>query len=268
LQTPSATISYSTGDYISSDGEPSTNFSNNSVSISSSSVSISYERPDSTAEAGGTDLNFSGGLPEDGASYKDMPASPLCVIPAEVLENIALEVVLATPLGPPSPLIPILCTCKRINNILCFEKNRNLYARIFNCKFDTSATHRRLGSRSVPSRSLADQLLSYTNALQDIRAGDIYSPHVNTTLWTAFLMMLENDGKNRAQLDWAGLDAFISRYIKNRLTEGRDQRRGWPVENEGNSLALWLTVMTTNEGGSYQLKSAILTHIGRREVTS
>jgi hypothetical protein len=263
-QAPCGITSYDIGDCIPSVGEASTSFSS-SISISNSYASLSYERPQST---GATDVTFHNGIPEDGRSSEYVLASPLSVIPAEVLENIALEVVLATPLGPPSTLIPILCTCKRINNILCFDKNRNLYARIFNCKFDTSASRRRFGSRAVPSRSLADQLLSYTNAIQDIRGGDIYSPHVNTTLWTAFLMMLENDGKNKAQLDWACLDAFLGQYIKNRLSEGRDQCRGWPVENEGNSLVLWLMAMTTNEGRLNKLSPIFVAHLRCRKVTS
>jgi hypothetical protein len=210
--------------------------------------SVDHNRSLSARAADATDLSPSDTFVKGGSSFGYSLASPLCAIPAEILENIVLEAVLATPLGPPSVLIPILCTCKRIYNKLRFENNRSLYARIFNCKFDVGAARRRFGPHTLPSSSLADQLQSNIMALQDIRQGDIYSSHVNSTLWTAFFLMLENDGKNREQLDWAGLDSFIDRYIRNRLSEGRDQHKGWPVENEGNSLALWLMVMTLTEG--------------------
>lgn len=117
--------------------------------------------------------------------------------------------------------------------------------------FDLGAARRRFGPRGIHSSHLVDQLTLYCATLQDIRDGDIYSEDLAHTLWTAFFMMMENDGKNRAQLEWAGLDNFINRRVRIMLYEGRGEFRGWPAESEENALALWLMVMTIDEGMSF-----------------
>jgi hypothetical protein len=183
--------------------------------------------------------------------------SPLCKIPTEILEGIALEVILSTPLGPPSDLIAILSTCKYIHHVLRMEHNPSLYAKAFKGMFDAGAARRRLGPRAMLSSHLADQLTLYCATLQDIRDGDIYSEDLAHTLWTAFFMMMENDGKNRAQLEWAGLDNFINRRVRIMLYEGRGEFRGWPAENEENALSLWLMAMTLDEGMPYFLHTDI-----------
>lgn len=75
------------------------------------------------------------------------------------------------------------------------------------------------------------------------------SNHTPRFLWAAFLMMVESDGKNEAQLlEWAGLKTFADRFVRERLWEGRDNYNGWPAESVTNSLALWLMWLTTDEG--------------------
>jgi hypothetical protein len=178
--------------------------------------------------------------------------SPLCRIPTELLENIALELALtrskdSRPLGLPLNLASLLGTCKQINHALRLENNHNLYARIFRGMFDVGAARRRYGPRAVLSSSLAHQLVLHCSALRNIHQGDIYSNGIKYILWAAFLMLSENDGMNMAQLEWAGLDNFIYRFVRMRLFEGRGRHRGWPVESEENALALWIMVMTYDE---------------------
>jgi hypothetical protein len=128
------------------------------------------------------------------------------------------------------------------------EHNPSLYARTFKGMFDVGAARRRFGPRGVLSSHLADQLTLYCATLQNIRDGDIFSEDISHTLWTAFFMMSESDAKNRAQLEWAGLDQFINRRVRIMLYEGRGEFRGWPAESEENALSLWLMAMTLDEG--------------------
>ena len=68
------------------------------------------------------------------------------------------------------------------------------------------------------------------------------------TMWNAYVMMLENDGKNVVQLvEWAGLDVWADKYVRVRLWENVTET-GWPVVNECNALALWLLWMSEDEG--------------------
>lgn len=175
--------------------------------------------------------------------------SLFCRLPLPVLENIGLEVSVVNPLGPPTDLVSLLLTCKHVHSFLGFPHNRHLYARIFRAKFDYRAAFRRFGARATYTANLANQLRIYCQCLTHIRRGDIMSNHTPRFLWAAFLMMVESDGKNEAQLlEWAGLKTFADRFVRERLWEGRDNYNGWPAESVTNSLALWLMWLTTDEG--------------------
>lgn len=174
--------------------------------------------------------------------------SILCRFPSEILENIALEVVNFDPLGPPNALIPLLSTCKSVYTVLAFDRSHALSARIYKSKFDIGPVRRRFGPKSVRSTNLASQLKKYSTNLQQIRRGDIYSPDIHDILRTAFLMAMENDGKNACQLAWAGLDNFVDRFVRARLCEDVAQHNGWPAESSVNALALWLMWFTTTQG--------------------
>lgn len=174
--------------------------------------------------------------------------------PLEILERIALEVVLATPLGPPSSIIPILLTCKTINHALKFDNNPAFYAKVYLGKFDTSAARRRLGPSCLRSSNLADQLLYYTATLKRVRFSDVYDngSDIGEALWGAFLLLLENDGKNLAQLQWAKLADFVQKRVRFMLDDGRRENNGWPADTHANSLTLWLMAMTLREGESIE----------------
>src|SRR5229473_39184 len=125
------------------------------------------------------------------------PPSPLLALPQELLERIALHLALSNQTGPPVNLIPLLCTCKYVRHAL---SSNDLYAKIFQGMFDVDAPRRRLGPRALNSRFLASQLKIYCTALRRIRHGDIFAPDVEDVLRTVFILITENDGKNRAQL--------------------------------------------------------------------
>ncbi|KAI0308340.1 hypothetical protein B0F90DRAFT_1807544 [Multifurca ochricompacta] len=165
-------------------------------------------------------------------------ASPLLRIPVEILERIGLEVALLHPLGPPVDLIALLCTCNYVHHTLSFHRSKDLYAKIFRAMFDVDAPRRRFGRSVLHSRFLASQLKTYCITLQRIRRGDIFALDVEDVLRTAFIILTENDGKNRAQLEWANTYDFVSKFVRHRLWQ--DTVNGWPRDTPLHSLALWV----------------------------
>src|SRR5712691_2606742 len=93
--------------------------------------------------------------------------SPLLSIPIEVLERIALELALLQPLGPPTDLIALLCTCKYVHNAFVFSpRSIHLYAKIFCGMFDVDAPRRRFGRHALKPQFLAEQLKTYCTTLR------------------------------------------------------------------------------------------------------
>lgn len=61
-------------------------------------------------------------------------------------------------------------------------------------------------------------------------------------------MMMENDGKNAAQLkEYARLPDFVNRLVRTRLPESRGEGN-WPEESDTVNLSLWLMWMCTDTG--------------------
>ncbi|KAI0053416.1 hypothetical protein FA95DRAFT_1579522 [Auriscalpium vulgare] len=185
--------------------------------------------------------------------------SPLLKIPQEILERIALELALLVPHGPPVHIVPLLQTCRHIHRALAYPRANDLYARIFRGMFDVDAARRRFGKRALRSRHLADQLRTYCAALQRIRRADIRADSVMADLWTAFILLTENDGKNRVQLDWARLGPFVDAFVLQRLWE--NPQDGWPRDTSINALALWVMWgMTDTSVSSHSLPSHPSSH--------
>ena len=118
--------------------------------------------------------------------------------------------------------------------------------------FDVGAVSRRLFNPR--DSDLADELQRCCNLLKEIRRADIADTDdsfVDDTLFSAYLLMLSNDGKNYAQLEHAGLDAYVNKFVKTRLWEGSEENQGWPLDNLINSTALWLMWMTLTKRWSF-----------------
>lgn len=164
-------------------------------------------------------------------------------LPNELIHNIAFLVVAHDPLGPPSALVPLLTISKRIHAAL-LSPHSALKARIFRLKFDTSAVSRR--SFSPYDLHLAQQLEYYCRLLRVVKAKDVDHEDVAYFLFAAYLMMLDNDGKNFAQLEWAGIAGFTDNFIRLHLWDGRmqDGNAGWPVASLANRCALWVAWLT------------------------
>ncbi|KAJ7153509.1 hypothetical protein C8R43DRAFT_1106735 [Mycena crocata] len=168
--------------------------------------------------------------------------SRLLSLPPEILEQIAYELVCLTPLGPPAALVPLLLTCKSVYNLL-FD-NAPFYSRIFRFKFDASAVARR-AFHPTP-RQYFDQLVMYCTQLQKLR-GQVWDGSCADVLFCAYLMMLENDGRNAAQLAHAGLDSYLDIFVRTRMWDDSKSANGWPTDSTENACALWLMWMTTTE---------------------
>jgi hypothetical protein len=177
----------------------------------------------------------------------------LDTVPQEILERIAFISATDTLLGPPSALVPLLAANRQIHARLSFTSNQYLYARIFSSKFDVGPTSRRFTNHSSPA-VLAHELVHRLGVLQRIRAkmdsaarpgsageGD----SVHELLFHAYLMMLENAGRNEQQLrDYAKMGDWLRGYlfeehfpVRSRLTAHLEH---WPPQNDHTSLAMWL----------------------------
>ncbi|GJE97849.1 hypothetical protein PsYK624_140710 [Phanerochaete sordida] len=174
----------------------------------------------------------------------------LCLLPHDVLQSIAVEVANTQSLGLLDNLVALLQTCQHIYVLLSPTHNNHLYGRIFRLKFDTGAAARHLGDRALYSPALASQLREYCAALKRIRSRDLAAPPdvLERTLWAAFFLLAENDGRNHAQLQLAGLGAFVDAFVRTRLWDGHESNHGWPLDTTANALALYLMwYMTDSE---------------------
>ncbi|KAJ7270648.1 hypothetical protein B0H12DRAFT_1229147 [Mycena haematopus] len=179
--------------------------------------------------------------------------SNLDTVPPEILERIAFISATETLLGPPSTLVTLLAANRRIHTRLSFTSNQYLYAKIFSAKFDAGPSSGRFIDHSSPT-ILAHELIHRFRALNRIRvrtdsgarpwsAGDRDSVH--GLLFHAYLMMLENGGKNEQQLrDYAKMGKWLQDYLFTEHFPSRPRLvphvEHWPPHNENTSLAMWL----------------------------
>ncbi|KAJ2937014.1 hypothetical protein H1R20_g83, partial [Candolleomyces eurysporus] len=121
-----------------------------------------------------------------------------------------------------------------------------LYSHICRFKFDVGAVTRRAFTPGV--KDLNGHLVQMCNLLRFIRRNDINDMEAEDQLLIAYVAMLDNDGKNRAQLQHAGIEDFVDRFVRRRLWVDCEANDGWPQENVTNSCALWLMWMFTTKG--------------------
>ncbi|KAG1740669.1 hypothetical protein EDB19DRAFT_1708301 [Suillus lakei] len=187
-------------------------------------------------------------------------------LPQEVMENIAFFLATTTDVGPPSDLLPLLLSCRSIYRALSLDANLHLCARIFEHQFDLSAAIRRLGHQIATPDVLSKELRKRFVYLKRIRArtdsricaSDTSNPSIlSELLWLAYLMMLENDGKNVKQLrEYAGMERWLMEYWFDdegaSLASKTLSKDEWPLDNEHNSLAMWLFWIFLRPGIPFQ----------------
>ena len=174
-------------------------------------------------------------------------------IPLEILENIAFELVASSPLGNPKDLLPLLATSRSVHNALAMKNGTALYSRICRLKFDVGAVTRR--AFTPLTRDLNGHLVQMCTMLKFFAAGDIFHEDAADQLLIAYVAMLENDGKNRAQLEHVGIVDFVDRFVRQRLHEDKESNDGWPLDTEGRVYALWLMWFFSTRGESFVVSS-------------
>ena len=170
--------------------------------------------------------------------------SPIEQFAPEILECIAFHTAVDRNFvpGPPRHLIPLLCTSRTINDTLSFKNNSHLYADIFHVKFDYTAPIRRLGIGWLTSPCLSSELRKRFAALKRIKCRN--HAHVDD-MWTAYLLMIENDGRNEAQLiEWAEFREFLMAVL---LLRARAPPGSWFTGNQGTALLVWLLWLTDSQ---------------------
>ena len=193
----------------------------------------------------------------------------LLSLPPELLQHVLFLLVAANPLADLAVLHPIRITSRALR---AAAAEPALHARIYRNKFDTAAVERRLFRltpeclkeqlecslailaairRGVPSHE--DRQRQLTDGL---RAGET---DIADTLFGALLLMLDNDGKNYAQLEAAGVHDYLRTYAFTHFWEGSQQNGGWPVEKAASACALWLMWLTIDRSTS--LSSTRGTHL-------
>lgn len=171
---------------------------------------------------------------------------PFCRLPLHILEEIGVAVAVDGSPGLPRDIVALLQSCKQVYSQLSYRFNNYLFARIFFAMFDTRPIRRRFGDEAMHSGNLAKQLRTYCLTLKRIRNGDFTAATVCEDLWAAFFMLMENDGRNHAQLARAGLSLFVDGFVRQRLWTDREQN--WPEESSDNTLALFLMWYTSDYG--------------------
>ncbi|KAF9055743.1 hypothetical protein BJ165DRAFT_441283 [Panaeolus papilionaceus] len=180
-------------------------------------------------------------------------------IPIELLSNIALSLLAQQPLGPPTQLLPLLLTNKAIYHAL---SSNAFLAKVCRLKLDVSAIERR--AFKPADAHLASHLVKSFRMIKQLRrkfTARTYLPHYLPSdmpslcdddelrdvdiLPELYLLRLDSDGKNYAQLEYAGIRDFVRDFVLNRLYDDAELNDGWPLENAQNSCALWLMWMFT-----------------------
>ncbi|KII90071.1 hypothetical protein PLICRDRAFT_53178 [Plicaturopsis crispa FD-325 SS-3] len=125
-----------------------------------------------------------------------------------------------------------------MHDALSLSASPELYAQIYQLKFDLSATFRRThdSRASLTPPCLANELVKRCQLLRRIRLKDWGSDTVAADLWTAYLMIMESDGLNESQLIAARFPRFISEFALRHLRSNCYQRRTSDID----SLAVWL----------------------------
>lgn len=211
-------------------------------------------------------------MPTNGRTLTDLPP--------EILELVAYYSATHDILGPPTSLASLLCTNKALNGCLSFKANPLLYASIFEAKFDLGATRRRYGAEALNMVGIAAELKRRFINLKRIRSldgtvigggGDSSDNNNNSTavaqtlLLQAYILMLENDSKNRRQLcEYAGFETWLERFWLDdngsSLVRRCWETARWPPLTTENSMAMWLYWILLKPGESVFLRGSDLSH--------
>ncbi|TFK29132.1 hypothetical protein FA15DRAFT_582977 [Coprinopsis marcescibilis] len=178
-------------------------------------------------------------------------------IPPEVLEHIAFFVATESILGPPVGLLSLLLANRSIYNTLSTTANPHLYSLVFRAKFDSGLIQKRYGDRALAPDVLTKELKRRIVLLKRIRAssdavdatcswdGEDTDNPADQLLLEAYLIMLENQGKNERQLrHYAKLPQWLKAFWfhergASTVVHGL-KHRNWPHDAPRTAFAMWL----------------------------
>jgi len=180
----------------------------------------------------------------------------LCQLPSDVLDHIAYFLGSDPFLGPPAALIPLLLTNRDLNSRLSLPSNPYLYGRIFRLKYDITAAQTRFGDR-LTSAKVADELRRRSIVLKRLKhrlESRTPARHTNEdeskvslreVLFTAYTLILEDEGKNMIQLrqygrihDW--IREFWFDPLGSSLAICCTRTGVWPLNRTETALGMWL----------------------------
>jgi hypothetical protein len=180
-------------------------------------------------------------------------------LPAEILEEIILVIIAHSPLGLPLELAALLLTSRAIYTKLSPHNFPHLHSRVFMSKFDPPCALLSLGSVdgiNLPSsHDLTQELRARFSALKLFTTGRLDDPEFSDALMTAFIMTLEDAGRNAAQLRHSGLPRLLREYICTRLRDDAlTSTHGWPAQSHINSVILYLFWALSSECKSFVIR--------------
>lgn len=187
----------------------------------------------------------------------------LANLPPDILDHIAFFAATHSIIGPPSDLLSLLTVSRSLHAALERSANPQLYARIFCAKFDVTALNRRYTQLqeekgegawdgNLPAHVLAEELVIRCHAMSQLRSsrfarieepGQVISVpaeqdtggELDRILLLSFVMTLENEGRNVAQLrqyahitDWLALFWFDLRGSSKAMTLLYESNK-WPL---------------------------------------
>ncbi|KAF9447852.1 hypothetical protein P691DRAFT_670651 [Macrolepiota fuliginosa MF-IS2] len=171
-------------------------------------------------------------------------ASPLHAVPHEILSNIAIFLANITPYSPPTDLLALQATDRCIHNALNPHSAPSVWAAAFRFRFDDAAVLRR--NFHPNGRDYADQLRQYSETLAAVRTLNVLRDDMDEVMRNVYTMLLDNNGKNRAQLEANDADRFMDIFVRTRLWAQAHVHEGWPDAGCTNTYALWnLWFLTT-----------------------
>jgi hypothetical protein len=137
--------------------------------------------------------------------------------------------------------------------------------------FDPPHTHD-LDYAQVESSRAAAELVRRAYSLERLRGGALSAQPLSSelvdALSTAYLMMLEDRGRNIAILRRGGLPAALVAFLRHRSLEGDNGLEMWPLLSVVNTLVLALVAGITTSGDPYSSlqASAMCTHVNSQPI--
>ena len=147
----------------------------------------------------------------------------LLSLPPETIEKVVTFLTAQVSIGGPPPnLYALMRTCRYMYYLLSPEHNPGMFYRLFRDYFDLAAPRRRLPSVPCTPAQFSQEACQRFASLKLVRKKDVNHPDISKSLLVAYVMILEDDGKNSMHLQWADLDTFLNIYLTQKSPDLED----------------------------------------------